>query len=109
MTVSVALVDDQLNVTDSPLLMAVGFAVSVTVGRAAGAGAGGGSWLTTGFFPQPTVRAAAAKAHNIEARYILRYNGRATSVMRNILLDKVKSPVGLYFSSNIIVTLHSFR
>jgi hypothetical protein len=39
---SVASVEFQLNVADSPLLMELGLACSVTVGRAgAGAGAGG--------------------------------------------------------------------
>jgi hypothetical protein len=62
------LVDDQLKVEASPLLTVVGFACKVTVGRAAGGGGVGSGLLTTGFFPQPTVRAAAAKAVKRQAR-----------------------------------------
>src|SRR5215472_5357955 len=55
----VALVEDQLNVEVSPLLMDVGLACRVTVGCAAGGGAAGGGACATGFLLQPTSRAAA--------------------------------------------------
>jgi hypothetical protein len=59
----VALVEDQLKVVESPLLMDVGLACSVTVGRAgAGGGGGGGAGAATGFLAQPIVNTAAAKA-----------------------------------------------
>jgi hypothetical protein len=65
----VALVEDQLKVVESPLLMEVGLACSVTVGRAgAGAGGGGGGGAATGFLAQPMVNTTAAKAVNKQAR-----------------------------------------
>ena len=64
----VALVEDQLSVTASPLLIEVGFAWSVTVGRAAGGSDVGAVPVMTGFLLQPTVRAAAAKATRRQAR-----------------------------------------
>src|SRR6266850_3401484 len=60
---SVASVEFQLKFEDSPLLMEVGLACNVTVGRAAaGAGAGGAGGGATGFLAQPKVKAAAASA-----------------------------------------------
>jgi hypothetical protein len=54
-------VEFQLKVEESPLLMEVGLAWSVTVGRAgAGAAAGGGAFAATGFLAQPKVTKAAA-------------------------------------------------
>src|ERR1700738_417519 len=75
----VALVEDQLNVDESPLLMDVGSAESVTVGCAgAGAGAGaGGGVVATGFFLQPPVKMVATRPATIRARY----NGRETTVI----------------------------
>src|SRR5215475_13264137 len=58
----VAFVDDQLKVVASPLFREVGFACSVTVGRA-GAGAGaGGAVVATGFLLQPATNSPAAHA-----------------------------------------------
>jgi hypothetical protein len=64
----VALVEDQLKVAASPLLMVEGLACNVTVGRAAGGGGVGSGLDTTGFFPHPTVRAAAANAVKRQTR-----------------------------------------
>jgi hypothetical protein len=66
-------------VEESPLLMEVGSAVSVTVGVEGAAVGGGAVPLMTGFLLQPAVRTAAAKTTMRQTRY----NGRATSVMLN--------------------------
>jgi hypothetical protein len=58
---SVASVEFQLKVEDSPLFTVVGLACRVTVGRAAaGAGAGGAGGGAFGGFLQPKVNTAAA-------------------------------------------------
>src|SRR5262249_27889567 len=64
----VALVDDQFRVADSPLLIVVGLAVSVTVGRAGGAAGAGGVGVVLGFLLHPAVKMAAAKASVRQAR-----------------------------------------
>ncbi len=58
----VALVEDQLRVVESPLLMVSGLACSVTVGRAAAGGGGGGGGGALGFLAQPSAKMAAAMA-----------------------------------------------
>jgi hypothetical protein len=59
----VALVEDQLRVVESPLLMVSGLACSVKVGRAgAGGGGGGGGGGAAGFFAQPNAKIAAVMA-----------------------------------------------
>src|SRR6267142_6076809 len=58
----VASVEFQLRVADSPLLMELGLACSVTVGRAAaGGGGGGGGGGATFFLAQPKAKTAAAR------------------------------------------------
>jgi hypothetical protein len=58
----VASVEFQLKVADSPLLMELGLACKVTVGRAAaGGGGGGGGGGATFFLAQPKVKTAAAR------------------------------------------------
>jgi hypothetical protein len=62
-------VEFQLKVEDSPLLMEVGLACRVTVGRAAaGAGAGGAGGCDFGGFLQPKVNTAAATIATNPAR-----------------------------------------
>jgi hypothetical protein len=64
----VALVDDQLRVEDSPLLMEVGSAFSTTVGRDAGSGVVSCGLLAIGFLLQPAVNAKAANAAKRQMR-----------------------------------------
>src|SRR5215469_8577282 len=72
MVSEVASVEFQLKVDASPLLMEVGLAWSVTVGRAGGAaGAGGVGGAAAGFFPQPKVKTVARSATDRQARYSL--------------------------------------
>src|SRR5262249_49942647 len=63
----VAFVEDQLSVVASPLFSDVGFACSVTVGRAGAGGGGGGGVCLTGFL-QPAVSIAAKHALSSTAR-----------------------------------------
>jgi hypothetical protein len=65
----VALVDDQLRVVASPLLMVSGLACKVTVGRAAGGGGGGGAGGgAAGFFAQPIAKTRAVMAVKKQVR-----------------------------------------
>jgi hypothetical protein len=65
----VASVEFQLSVDDSPFLMELGLARSVTVGRVgAGAGAGGGGGGVGFGGLQPNVKTAAARAVSKPAR-----------------------------------------
>src|SRR5258708_26594290 len=75
----VALVEDQCRVEESPLLMEVGSAVSVTGGVEGAAVDGGGVPLMTGFLLQPPVRTAPANTTIRQTRY----NRQATSVILN--------------------------
>jgi hypothetical protein len=79
----VAFVDDQLNVEESPLLIEVGSADSVTVvwGLGCSTGAGGGGVVATGFFLQPPANTVATIAATNKARY----NGRETTAIRILL------------------------
>src|SRR5439155_13873005 len=58
----VAFVEDQLNVVESPLLSDVGFACSVTVGRAGGGVCATGGGTTGGFLVHPAAKSAATQA-----------------------------------------------
>src|ERR1700687_2838617 len=113
----VAFVEFQLNVEESPRLMAVGSAESVTVGCAgtgARAGAGGGV-VATVFFLQPTVKMVATKPATSKARY----NGRETTVIRILLRrtwntrvrpteGNILTPAG-WFRAISRITIHSTR
>jgi hypothetical protein len=76
MVTEVALLEVQVRVEESPLLMELGFAWSETVGFAAGGGgAGGGGGACSGFLWQPNVKTAAARATTNSARNCSREAG----------------------------------
>src|ERR1700724_3088608 len=102
----VAFVELQLSVEESPLLMELGSADSVTVGCGLGCstGAGGGGVVATGFFLQPPAKMVTTTPATNKARY----NGRETTAIR-ILLRRTWNTRVRPTEGNIVTPVGWFR